>query len=90
MGPSEEDWHSGCLKLNWTYRDLLRSMSVSDGAISFCTYLVKYSTLQLHVTGSCETAFCFVICLPSLPLRKGTVEGLKGQVHGPSAGGVSS
>lgn len=61
---------------------------MSDGAISFCAYLLKYTTLQLHVTGSCETDFRFVICLSSLPLRKGTVEGLKGQVHGPSAGGV--
>ena len=76
-GPREEDWHSGCLKLSWTYRNLLRSVQVSDGAISFCTYLVKYSTLQFHVTGSCETAFRFVIFCPVHLWERAGLKGLK-------------
>lgn len=79
-GHSKENWHWWYLKFNWTCRNLPKYSVVSGGVISFCSNRVKYTTFLPSVTGSCETAFRFVICLYSLCLGKGTSEGLKDQV----------
>lgn len=88
MGHSGKSWHWWYLECNWTYSNLLSTMQ--DGVISSYSNLVKYTALLLCVTGSCETAFRFVICLHSLCLGKGTTEGLKARVYSLSAAGVSS
>lgn len=80
MGHNEKSWHLVAFEIQ-LYLQKCSEYSESDGVINLCSNLVKYTTLQLYVTGSCETAFRFVIYLHSLCLGKGAIEGLNAQVY---------